>query len=192
MTWEAASALASIVSAAVVLGAAIAAFIQLRHLRLANQLQCYLEVTNALQSPELVAARKYVEETNFHDPKTLHAAISPEIDPRIVMVGVHFQQIARLINMNILDEAMFIGYISISPRIWAALQPVAQALREREGMPRWLDLEYLVYRTRRDRLMIKQLKAYPNDFLETANLQRYFEQNQRMAAEPLQSNAENA
>jgi hypothetical protein len=69
MLWEALSAGASLASAVIVLVAAIAAMLQLRHLRLANQLECYLNVTTVMQSPEVIEARRFLESQVFTDPR---------------------------------------------------------------------------------------------------------------------------
>jgi hypothetical protein len=44
MAWDALSALGSIAGALILLIGTIAAIIQLKHLRVANQLQCYLQL----------------------------------------------------------------------------------------------------------------------------------------------------
>jgi len=173
MSWEAMSALASLASAVIVLVAALAAVLQLRHLRLANQLHSYLEFMGVMQSPELMEARRYLESLDFGDPEVLRAHTTPELDPRIVAIGVHFQSVARLLNRGVLDEDLFATYFDIAPRVWKNLQPVAGVMRERRGTPMWIDIEYLVYRGEKRNLLYKYLSRYPDEFVRQAKLGRY-------------------
>jgi hypothetical protein len=118
MSWEALSAIASLASAVIVLVAAVAAVLQLRHLRLANQLESYLEVMTAQQSPEFIEARRFLQSQDFTDPVVLRAATFPELDNRIVAIGAHFQFVSRLLNLGVLDEELFASYYDIAPRVW--------------------------------------------------------------------------
>jgi len=61
MSWEALTAVVSVASVVVLAAAAIAAVIQIRHLRAGNQLEGFLEVSRELESPELLTARAFVE-----------------------------------------------------------------------------------------------------------------------------------
>jgi hypothetical protein len=166
MFWEEVSALASAASAIIVSVAAIAAILQLRHLRLANQLQCYLEVMTGLQSPELTEARRFLQSVDFSDPEALRAATVPELDPRLVALGVHYQLVSRLLNRGVLDDELFMSHYDTAPRIWKQLQPVATVMRERTNSPLWIDVEYLVYRNEKKGLLRKYLRKYPTDFTD--------------------------
>jgi hypothetical protein len=175
MSWEAISAVASLASAAIVFVAAIAALIQLRHVRLANQLQSYTQFMAALQSPELTEARRYVQSLDVSDPAVIAAATTPEVDRRITAVGVHFQSVSRLLNQGVLDERLFAPYFDTTPRVWRTLEPIAAVIRERVGSPMWVDIEYLVYRAEKGRLLHKHLSAYPRAFLKAKNLDRFID-----------------
>lgn len=175
MSWEAISALASLASAAVVFVAAIAAVIQLRHVRLANQLQSYTQFLSALQSPELTDARRFLQHLDVTDATVVTAVTTPELDPRITAVGVHFQSVARLLNQGVLDERLFAPYFDTTPRVWRSLQPIAAVIRERVGAPMWIDIEYLVYRAEKGRLLHKHLSRYPAAFRKDRNLDRFID-----------------
>jgi hypothetical protein len=168
--WEELSALASVASAIIVAVAAIAAVLQLRHLRLANQLQCYLEVMTGLQSPEMSEARRFLQSLDFSDPATLRAMTVPDLDPRIVALGVHYQLVSRLLNRGVLDEELFLAYHDTVSRVWKQLQPVAAVMRERTNSPLWIDVEYLVYRSEKKGLMQRFLNRYPLDFTRQTTL----------------------
>jgi hypothetical protein len=170
MSWEGLGALASLASAVIVLVAAIAAVRQLRHMRLANQLKSYHEVMAWMQSAEATEARRFLNSLDLSDPATLHAITTPAVDQRLVVLGAHFQSVARLLNLGILDDVLFGAYYDMAPRAWQRLQPVAAVMRERAGTPMWIDLEYLVYRANKKRILPKLLQRYPADFVSYARL----------------------
>ena len=171
MTWEALNAISTAVSALVVTVAAVAALLQLKHLRRTSQVESYLELLGALGSPEMVAARRYVESLDPTDPAVLEAAMMPTIDHRIIAVGVHYQMATRLFNQRILDERLFQIYIGTAPLVWRALRPIAHAIRARTGATYWIDIEYFVWRTSRDKPLPRMLKRdYPSDFMKESGL----------------------
>lgn len=172
MSWEALTALASLVNVIIVVVAALAAVLQIRHLRLANQLQSYLQFTQAMQAPEFVEARRFLQTHDFTDPETLQAATTPELDRRLSAIGIHYQSVARLMNRGVLDEELFAHYFDLTPRVWRDLQPVAAVIRERLGVPTWIDIEYLAYRAEKRSLLHKYLRRYPADFVRQAKLEK--------------------
>jgi hypothetical protein len=175
VSWEALTALASIASALIVLVASTAAVLQLRHLRLANQLQAYLDIMTSYQSPELTAARHFLATCDMADPTTVASLTSPTVEPRLLAVGAHYQVVARLLNRGVLDEDLFGPYHDTSPRIWSQLKPVADVLRQRASSPIWIDFEYLAYRSKRDRLVKRFLARYPAEFVKEAQIGAYLD-----------------
>jgi hypothetical protein len=170
VSWEALTALASVASALIVLVASTAAVLQLRHLRLANQLQAYLDIMTSFQSPEMNAARHFLSTCDMTDPTMVASLTSPVVEPRVQAVGTHFQMVARLLNRGVLDEELFAAYHDTAPRMWTRLKPVADILRRRTSSPIWIDFEYLVYRSKRDRLVEKFLSRFPAAFVEEAQV----------------------
>jgi hypothetical protein len=146
MGWDEISALAALAGTLVVLVGSVAAIVQLKHLRLTYQIESYVDLMGRLSSPEMVAAREYVESCDFRDPALLEQALRAGVDHRVVMYGGFYQQIARLINLGIADRTLFAPIIMTSPQVWKKLGPLAYAWRERHpSNPRWGDLEYLVF-----------------------------------------------
>ncbi|HEX3631592.1 MAG TPA: hypothetical protein VHZ01_03705 [Casimicrobiaceae bacterium] len=170
MSWEALGALASFASAIIVLVAAIAAVRQLRHMRLANQLHSYHEIMAWMQSAESLEARRFLNSLDLSDPATLLAVTTPVVDQRLAALGAHYQNVARLLNLGVLDEVLFALYYDMTPRIWPQLQPVAAVMRERTGSPIWIDIEYLVYRGHKKQIVQRVLRRYPADFARNAKL----------------------
>jgi hypothetical protein len=171
MTWEAIAAFGSVASAVILLIAAVAAVIQIKHLRLANQLECYLQLMQELNSRDVVEARRFIESADFNDPEALRAATEPELDDRIRHIATHFQSVARLLNLGVLDEEMFAGHVATAAPVWKALRPVYRVMRERTGMPVLADLEYLADRTARDeQWLTRYMKRYPREFVERSGI----------------------
>jgi hypothetical protein len=167
VSWDGISAIGSLGAAVVLLVAAIAAIVQLRHLRLANQMGSYLELMRQLSTPEMVAAREYVESCNFDDPEAVRQAFAGGLDNRILVVGSFFQTACRLINFGILDRELFAPIVMVVPGIWRVLRPIAYEMRARtHGNPRWADIEYLLYSTRSSPV---SLKRYAPDFRASIN-----------------------
>lgn len=128
---------------------------------------------NEAQAPELIEARRYLRSQDFTDPETLKAATTPQVDPRITAIGIHFQSVARLINRWALDEELFAAYFDMTPTVWKSLQRVAAVIRERTSVPTWIDVEYLAYRVEKTNLLHKFLKRFPDDFVNHAGIGKY-------------------
>lgn len=186
MSWEALTAISSIVSVVVVIVAALAAVRQLRHMRLANQLHSYLEITRFSSSDEWIEGRRFLRSLDLGDPVQLSAVTTPDVDRRILALAIHHQHVARLLNLGLLDDALFGSYYDIAPRIWSELQPIAAVLRERTGTAIWIDIEYLAYRERKQRILHKLLRRYPVDFVQRAGLAEQIEAAGRRALDAAQ------
>jgi hypothetical protein len=146
MRWDEISALAALSGTLVVFVGSVAAIVQLKHLRLTYQIESYVDLMGRLNSPEMVAAREYVETLDFHDPALLEQALSGGADHRLLMYGGFYQMVARLINLGIADRDLFAAIVMTSPQVWKKLGPLAYAWRERHpSNPRWADLECLVF-----------------------------------------------
>lgn len=146
MRWDEISALATLGGTLVILVGSLAAIVQLKHLRLTYQIEAYIELMRQMNSPDMVAAREYLETCDFHDPVTLEAALSAGVDHRVLMYGGFYQTVARLINLGIADLDLFAPIIMTSPKVWKKLGPLALAWRQRHpSNPRWADLEYLLF-----------------------------------------------
>jgi hypothetical protein len=178
MTWDAIGALGSILGVFVLAAASVAAFVQLKHLRLANQLASYALYTEQLQSAEITEARAFLESLDLSAQDVVESVITPHVDHRIVTIGAHFQAVCRLLNLGILDERVFIAYVSVAPQVWEKLKPIAYALREREGAPRWIDIEYLIYRSSKRRSLVAAKGDYDAVFLSATGLGEALERNQ--------------
>ena len=166
MIWEQLTAIGSLAGAVVLVVGSVAAVIQLKHLRLANQIDSYLAIMQRLASPEMVDAREYVESLNLEDPRALSAAFENGLDPRIMLFGGYCQMVARLINLGIADPVLFTSFrLAVAP-MWRSLRPIAYEMRRRgNGNMRWLDIEHLVYRNQFDLRYSEVARGYSPELL---------------------------
>jgi hypothetical protein len=170
MNWQAASAFASLASTVIVLAAAITGLRQLRHMRLASQMSAFYQIMSWQQSAEALEGRRFLESLDLSDPTTLREVTTPEIDQRIMAIGVHYQNICRLLNLGVLDDVLFASYFAMAPRDWKLLQPIAAVARERINPAIWIDFEYFVHRSRNGRTSRKILQHYPAAFVRSSRL----------------------
>lgn len=166
--------------------ASIAALLQLKHLRLSNQLTAYLHVMEKLWSPEMVAARVWLESQDFSDLSVLDAAYN---DPRVRMVGSFFQGVGRLFNCGVLDEGLFgPPLLANFPLVWKSLKPIAVRHRALLKMPVYSDVEYVVYRYAKG-LSTMSLKPYAADFARQLDIEDLSERCARAASDALSAKA---
>ncbi|MGZ3508581.1 MAG: DUF4760 domain-containing protein [Vulcanimicrobiaceae bacterium] len=173
MAWDAVTAVGSVAGALILLIGTIAAIVQLKHLRVANQLECYLQLMERLNSREMVEARKYIETTDFTNPEVLREATTPDLDNRIRVVGTHYQTVARLLNQGVLEDELFAAHIVTATHIWNAIRPAIEVMRKRLKTPFLLDLQFLVYRFPHRDTVSQLVRRYPKEFIETAGLKEY-------------------
>jgi len=173
MTWEAVGAIGSIAGAVILLVGTIAAIVQLKHLRVANQLESYLELMEQLNSPAMVEARNYLETTDFSNAEQLREATTPDLDYRIRVVGTHYQTVARLLNEGVLEEHLFAAHLVTATRVWESIKPAIEVMRKRLKTPFLLDLEYLVYRFPHRQSVSNLVRRYPKEFVEAAGVSEY-------------------
>jgi hypothetical protein len=148
MTWEAVTALGTLFSAFVVAVAAIAAVVQIRHLRAGNQLEAILRIYDAFNSAEMMAARRYVllelpEVLKDEHVRRSLAAPGQQIDPRMTRVGNFFNELGALVVDGFLEERLVWPLVPIAARAWRIVAPIALEWRRQQDDPVWADFEYI-------------------------------------------------
>jgi len=156
MSFEAWTTFAAVGTFIVITITAIAAFIQLHHLRASNQLSAMLKLLELEQSPAL--------EDRFHFVRTQLAekmqdpAFRASLDELPVDRTLHperhviawFEHIGSWMKNGLIDEETYLEYASpIIAQYWILLAPTVKRMR-RNREP-WLleDFEYLAARARR-------------------------------------------
>jgi hypothetical protein len=156
MSFEAWTTFAAVGTFVVITITAVAAFIQLHHLRASNQLSAMLKLLELEQSPAL--------EDRFHFVRTQLAEKmkDPEfrasLDHRPVDRTLHperhviawFEHIGSWMKNGLIDEETYLEYASpIITQYWILLAPTVKYMRR--NRERWLleDFEYLAARAKR-------------------------------------------
>jgi hypothetical protein len=139
----------------VVIGAsAIAALVQLRHMRASNQLQAVLSLESDFRSPEVQASLHYIQERlpqRLEDPhyrQELAAIgyISIERHPELVACN-WFTQMGTFLKHGLISENMFMDLFARLIRYyWRALAPVVAIMRRSRGPSQYDEFEYLALR----------------------------------------------
>ena len=155
---------AQIGSVVVVFTAALAAIVQLRHLRASNELEALLALIAQLREPELQRAFHFVQtalDDRLEDPVYrgelarlgyIDALVHPEME-----VCNWFNEVGTLVKNRLIDERTFLDlFARLVTYYWARLEPVVAVLRRKRGLSQYENFEYLV------QLAIRWKAKYPD------------------------------
>ena len=149
MSWEAVTAIATLITAIVIAATAITAIVQIRHLRTANQLSAALSLYREFDSAEYRKARSFVQielEQRMQDPVFREQLASDKFDRDVhleMKVGDYWQNFGLLLRTGLLDRTLSLDFATpICLRDWRLLLGVTRILRVRRPDV-WGDFEYL-------------------------------------------------
>jgi hypothetical protein len=139
----------------VVAAAAVAAIVQLRHLRTSNQLSGLLEIMNQWNQPALHAA--FAEfartmSTKMNDPEYIELLETPGSADR----GTHpeflvfdlWEQIGTYGKHGLIDEDILLDIVSSQAlNAWKLAEPAVTRMRRHGGPAAWENFEYLAVRS---------------------------------------------
>jgi len=178
VTLELINTIASVATTVIVAAAAIAALVQLRHLRGANQISGQLALREVLldraflqavgrarqEVPALMtepAFRKYVADYHFGlaDDNERYDSIYEEI----LLVGRNLENIGNMIRNGLTDGRIFIEqWAPLVVTAWNAIEPLLRIRRVAEQADyAWEDFEYLTVLARR--WIAENRTAYPRN-----------------------------
>lgn len=150
MTIEVVNAIASIGTLLVISATAIAAVVQLRHMRGSNQIQALTECREVLESEEFSRALEFVAYAlpeRMKDPKTREKLMTSPIPDElraVNVVGNFFESMGAFVKHDIIDAAiaqdLWSGIVETS---WRRLTPVVAITRRKGGQSLWENFEYL-------------------------------------------------
>jgi hypothetical protein len=151
MSLELISAIAAIGTFVVIAATAVAAIVQLRHLRSSNQISAITGIQETIESPEFEAARRFIH----HDLPLLmkDPRFAERIKPRILdselaalnIVGGAFETLGLFCKYRIVDKEVACDLLS-GPILasWAEMAPVISIRRRILDAPALLEnFEYL-------------------------------------------------
>jgi Domain of unknown function (DUF4760) len=168
VTAEWVTAIASAGTFVVIAASAIAALIQLRHMRGSNQIVALTECRETLESPEFRDAQRFV---SFELPKRLQSdeecrkiaqlPFSGEYQA-IGTVANFFESMGLFVKMGIIDRHIACDFWSeVVLRNWRALAPVTAYVRDAIGQNAlWENFEYMAMLS--ERYQHDNPTSYPN------------------------------
>jgi hypothetical protein len=145
------TAIATVFTALVIAASAVAALLQIRHMRKSNEIEIIAKWTEAMESEEFGAARAFVVTELpriLADPARL-AALSwtpfpTELQP-VRTICNHFESVGAFIKLGNVDEHVACelwGLVVLE--CWRSASPVIQFMREKYGtIAVWENFEYL-------------------------------------------------
>lgn len=140
---------------AVIAATAIAALIQLRHMRTGNQLNAMLTLMEMWDTPEMQGHIQYMRTTlqdKLKDPTFLaqyrERGVSRATHQEL-LVADFWEQIGTFMKYRLVDERAWLDILSPQVlRAWDDLEPAIAAMRERFGPAAFENFEYMAVRAR--------------------------------------------
>jgi hypothetical protein len=149
MSLEVVSTLASVGTFVVILASAIAAVVQLRHLRAGNDLQGLLKVLEMAYEPAIQDAFDFL--THDFPERIRDPAFQRELEMHPIDSHVHkeliameyYERLGSFVKNHLIDRRLYLD--CSSPELyWDSLAPVIGTLRKKQGMSAYENFEYLV------------------------------------------------
>ncbi|HEY9180609.1 MAG TPA: hypothetical protein VIO32_07800 [Candidatus Baltobacteraceae bacterium] len=157
------TAISSFATFLVIAASAIAAVVQLRHVRNSNQIVAFNDIRHHMESAEFERASRFIRDevpVRMDDPsfrRTLLDAESHEWQTIASVCNFLDGAAAQLVKHGMVDAmlACDVWYAQVV-RSWDSLAPLIATKRARLGYALWEDFEYLTIRCKQFR------KNYPN------------------------------
>jgi hypothetical protein len=155
MSQETLSTLASVGTFIVIAATAIAAVVQLRHLRAQNQLTGLLTVFARVEDPESKnradAAREFLT-VHLTDPEfrrsLLNGTYERKNNPWLNLANT-YDWVGSLVKQKLIpEESVLDVYAGLIRQAWEIVEGVVPLVRKRGGLGIWENFEYLVFRSR--------------------------------------------
>ncbi len=156
MTMEFWSTMASIGTFLVIAATAIAAAIQLRHLRASNQFSGMLAVLERFENPSFIRYNDFVRselkakiaESGYRKSLEMSPVLRQE-HPELYICG-WWEWVGAMIKRGLLPEEAFMDIFSSQVKpAWTSLEPVVAIMRRTRGSDVWENFEYLAARAQR-------------------------------------------
>lgn len=141
MSWEALTAIGTLVTAMIIGVTAVVAVYQIRHLRAATQLESYLDLMREATSAEMAAWTDYVETVlprQMQDEAYRRELSDGRVDfktHRELSLGAFWEKIGALVHYKLIESDALIDFVAeVCPYHWTLLRDVAVLRRERNPM----------------------------------------------------------
>lgn len=140
----------------VIAATAVAAIVQLRHMRANNQLSAILALYREFGDKELQEAFRYVQQylpqrmtdQNFRQELAARGFIDNRQHLEIEVLN-WFEQMGTLLKHDVVDSAIFLDIFGrLTSVYWDLLEPTLAIIRRRRGASQYQNFEYLAIRAR--------------------------------------------
>jgi hypothetical protein len=150
MSAEYLTAIASLGTFVVIAATALAAFVQLRHMRGANSITALTECREVLESEEFAAAQRFVAfrlPEMLKDPQVRRRLLKSPIDEdlrQFNVVGNFFESLGSFIRNGIIDKEIACSlWCDVVVRNWGGCAAALAIQRRKFGPALWEQFEYL-------------------------------------------------
>jgi hypothetical protein len=163
MSVDAWTAIFSGLTMVVLIVTAIAAIIQLRHLRANTSLEGLVTLMQDWQAPEFQARLAYVRSelpaklddpaflADFREPGPIDRVLHPEM-----RLADYYEQVGTLLKYGLIDRSLVLDLASgLIPDIWRILEPAILLMREHSGSALYENFEYFAV------LSVRWQRAHP-------------------------------
>lgn len=145
----------------VISATAIAAVVQLRHMRGSNQIAAFTELRESAETPQFQAAIQFVQAElaeRMQDPEfryqLAHRAERTSENQSLISkaysVGNFYEDLAVLVKNGLIDNGLVMDlYAKNITGNWEQLARATSVLRRSQGAAVWENFEYLVVQTQR-------------------------------------------
>jgi hypothetical protein len=155
MSLEIVNTIATLGTFVVIAATAMAALVQLRHMRSSNQIACLNELHNASQTPEFVDAQHFVTtelRNKMKDPdfrfqlnhRQARTGSNQVLIAKILMLGNYFDGMGLLMKTGFVDRQLTLDtWSGVALALWEEMAPAAAIIRRTEGDAGWENFEYV-------------------------------------------------
>jgi hypothetical protein len=156
MTLELWNTFATFGTFVVIAATAIAALVQLRHLRGSNQIAALTELQHEVQTPQFAAAEHFVRTelaSKLKDPEfryqiaKRHARTSEfqTLITKVNTVGNYYDTLGLLVKTGLVDRDLALNMLAVNGAgAWDDLAPAGAIFRRKQGDTIWENFEYFV------------------------------------------------
>lgn len=154
MTAETVSAWASVGTFVVIAASALAALIQLRHMRAGNQLEALLSLERDFRTPEIQSALKYIQQhladrlqdRAYRQELETIGVVDSAVHPELVVCN-WFNELGTLVKHRLVSETTFMDlFARLIVYCWKHVAPAVAVMRRSRGDFQYHDFEYLALR----------------------------------------------
>lgn len=166
MSFEAVQTAASLLTAAIIGATAIAALIQLRHIRASNELSAFNEALELWHSPPLQAGftfiqrelKRKMEDQQFRAELDTDGVVDHAAHPDLYVCDF-FDNIGVMVSLGMMREDVILHPAGqLIATLWTTLSPTIAIMRRKRGRQLYVSLEYLATRA------IAWQRRYPDGF----------------------------